>query len=259
MELPSLHGKFSYPSCKVSVVPNRDESKSWMPFPQTGVLLSSWALYHQRDRLDINPKFTNDFGLFGYILMTNKMKISLGIKLKFKDYDDAVRCFDKALEINPTFAEVHNAKAVALSYKGDYDNAVKEVKKAIENKPKLAEAHENLAKLIFTRGKESQGFWDFWSASCPRRIVAILLGLFAIGLTIYPLYIGYETVQTVEEVGKASKTITTTKEPRIPESYIIVLGLIVLMLLTPEIRKVKIGPVEIELSRHPLPPPERLP
>ncbi|MFZ0553853.1 MAG: hypothetical protein WBL67_18625 [Nitrososphaeraceae archaeon] len=87
-------------------------------------------------------------------------------------------------------------------------------------------------------------------------MVPIILGLFATSLIIYSLYTGYEITSTTDEIteGKnATTTTVTSREHKIPDSYLIILGLILVILLAPEIRMAKVGPVEFELARDPLP------
>jgi FtsP/CotA-like multicopper oxidase with cupredoxin domain len=49
-------------------------------------------------------------------------------------------------------------------------------------------------------------------------------------------------------------TTTTTREHNISQTNIIALGIIVLILLIPEIKRAKIGSIELETSHEPLPP-----
>jgi tetratricopeptide (TPR) repeat protein len=49
----------------------------------------------------------------------------------FKDYDSAISCFDKSLEINPSVSEAWNNKGVALLMLGIYEEAITCFDKAI--------------------------------------------------------------------------------------------------------------------------------
>jgi len=171
------------------------------------------------------------------------------VQLKLKDISDALRCFDKSINLDKDFAEAYNAKAVALSKQKKYDESVNELKKAIEKKPELSQAHENLAKAVNHLDVSGQNFWDFWTASGFKIGVMIALSIFAFVLIADPFFYGSETVVIKEENG--TKTVTTTLEPKIPDSHLIVLGIIVLIILSPEIKKAKIGPVEFELAPEP--------
>jgi tetratricopeptide (TPR) repeat protein len=169
-----------------------------------------------------------------------------------KKFDAAVRCYNKALEIDQTFAEAINDKAVALSAEELYDEASQELKRAISIRPSLVTAHENLIKLSF-RDISRPTFWDFWKASQPRKITAILLGLAAVGLIIYGIYVFPQNVETKNlvyresSIIKSNTTTVSTQPPNIPQSYLIIIGLIALILLSPIIRSAKAGPFEFTL------------
>ena len=45
-------------------------------------------------------------------------------------YDLSINCFNKAIEINPRFAEAYNNRAVAYFYKRDYEKAWDDVYKS---------------------------------------------------------------------------------------------------------------------------------
>jgi hypothetical protein len=69
--------------------------------------------------------------------------------------------------------------------------------------------------------------------------------------------LGLDTLETVEVTDNQSRivnaTITRTQEYKIPETYIMAVGIIVLILLIPEIKKAKVGTIELETSHEPLP------
>jgi hypothetical protein len=106
--------------------------------------------------------------------------------------------------------------------------------------------------------KGSQNFWDFWNASGYRQAFAIFLLLSAIGEAIYSLLLTpSENIETKTVVVNGSTTNTTTtttftKPPIIPEPYLIIIGLIILILLFPQIKSAKVGPIEFELSQFDL-------
>ena len=102
-----------------------------------------------------------------------------GVKTTVKDYDDALRCYNEALEINPKFAEAYNAKAGVLFRKKEKQKAIDEVKKAIEIDPALASAHENLTKLIVSTENQRHEFMHFWINPRKRLVVPVMLGLLA--------------------------------------------------------------------------------
>ncbi len=62
-------------------------------------------------------------------------------------YDEAIRCYDTALEINPEYAYLWNGKGNALYDLGRYDEAIRCYDKALEINPeyKLAKKNREIA------------------------------------------------------------------------------------------------------------------
>ena len=69
------------------------------------------------------------------------------------DYDGAIACFRKAIELDPKDAVAHMNLGNAIRGKGDLDGAIKWYKKAIEVDPKYVEAHCNLAETLKDKGQ----------------------------------------------------------------------------------------------------------
>ena len=67
--------------------------------------------------------------------------------------DEAIGQFQKALEINPNYAEAHNNLGNALLQKGQVDEAMAQYQKALEINPNYAEAHNNLGDALFKKGR----------------------------------------------------------------------------------------------------------
>ena len=51
------------------------------------------------------------------------------------EHDQAILCFDKALEINPRFVEAYCNRGVTYDKKGEYDRAISDFNKVIEIDP----------------------------------------------------------------------------------------------------------------------------
>jgi tetratricopeptide (TPR) repeat protein len=87
----------------------------------------------QKDRsLKNNP-------LLRTLLWNNK-----GVALTQQDkYDEAVQAYDRAVEINPQYADAWNNKGIALLLQGKYDEAVQAYDNAIEINPQFAQAWNN--------------------------------------------------------------------------------------------------------------------
>jgi tetratricopeptide (TPR) repeat protein len=65
--------------------------------------------------------------------------------------DEAIACWKKAVELDPTLAMAHANLGLALKAKGQVDEAIVCYKRTIELDPKLADAHTNLARACSGR------------------------------------------------------------------------------------------------------------
>ncbi|BAY42093.1 TPR repeat-containing protein (plasmid) [Nostoc sp. NIES-2111] len=63
--------------------------------------------------------------------------------LKVKDLKSVAECFEKALTLNPNFAEVHNAIGLVQFGIGKYEGAIEMFENAIALNPNFAEAYNN--------------------------------------------------------------------------------------------------------------------
>lgn len=52
-----------------------------------------------------------------------------------RDFDHAIRHFDKAIEIDPEFAEAYNQRALAYYFKEDFDASIHDCQEAIKRMP----------------------------------------------------------------------------------------------------------------------------
>lgn len=66
-----------------------------------------------------------------------------------KEYDQAIACFDKAIEIEPSFAQAYCNRGTAYYEKGQYDRAILDFDKAIEIDSDFAGAYYNRAGAYF--------------------------------------------------------------------------------------------------------------
>jgi protein O-mannosyl-transferase len=67
--------------------------------------------------------------------------------------DEAVRHYQKAIEIYPGFAGAHNNLGIALMKRGQPDEAVAQYRSAIDLEPGDAETHNNLAMALRAKGR----------------------------------------------------------------------------------------------------------
>jgi len=74
------------------------------------------------------------------------------------DYNLAIKDFDSAIQLNPTYAKPFNNRGVAYQNKGDYDRAIRDFDEAIRLSPDFAHAFAN-------RGKTYQMKHDYERAA----------------------------------------------------------------------------------------------
>ena len=78
--------------------------------------------------------------------------------------DEATHWFERALEIQPDYAEAHYGLGTALLQKGDVDGAVAEFKTALKLDPDDALACNNLGLVYFQRGQTDAAISEFEKA-----------------------------------------------------------------------------------------------
>ena len=71
-------------------------------------------------------------------------------------YDEALKCYDKAIELDPQFSLAWNNKGAALFSQGKYDEAIQAYDKAIEIAPKYASAWNNKGFALYNLGKYNE-------------------------------------------------------------------------------------------------------
>lgn len=69
------------------------------------------------------------------------------------DYEDAIECYEKALNVNPNFSEVWNNKGIALGQLGRHEEAIKCFDKALQLDSTLAEAYGNKGIVLINMRK----------------------------------------------------------------------------------------------------------
>jgi tetratricopeptide (TPR) repeat protein len=171
------------------------------------------------------------------------------IQLALAQYDDAERCYERSLAIDPQFPEVHNSLAIVSSQKKNYSKSKRELREAIRINPTLAIAHENLAKVTVSAEKR-KNFWDFWNSSPAKKAAAVTMVVMAVAIIVYYPLSGIQAVETTEKVEEGSSTTTnttTTKSPQVLQSSLILAGIVVAIILFPELKSAKVGDFEIEL------------
>jgi tetratricopeptide (TPR) repeat protein len=90
---------------------------------------------------------------------------NLGMALFQKgQVDEAVAHYQKALEINPNDATTHYNFGNALFQKGQVDEAVAHYQKALEIQPSFAAAHSNIGNALFQKGQLNEAVAQFQKA-----------------------------------------------------------------------------------------------
>ncbi len=91
---------------------------------------------------------------------------SMGIDLYKKDkYDEAVRAYDKALEVDPQDAEAWNNKGIALGMQGRYNEALEAFGKAVEINSSYAEAWYNMGAIFDLQERYFRAIWAYNKAT----------------------------------------------------------------------------------------------
>lgn len=75
-------------------------------------------------------------------------------------YDQAIACFDKAIEAEGKFPEAYCNRGTAYYEKGQYDAAIRDFDRAIELNPELAEAYVNRAVAYYHKKQYEQAWGD---------------------------------------------------------------------------------------------------
>jgi tetratricopeptide (TPR) repeat protein len=68
------------------------------------------------------------------------------------DYDTAISLLQRAIDVEPSFADAHVELGLVLCYTGDFDASLRELMLAVEVAPQHAEAHLQLAKIYSMLG-----------------------------------------------------------------------------------------------------------
>ncbi len=76
----------------------------------------------------------------------------------------ALECFRHALAVDPTFAEAHNNMGILLARQGRVDQAIEQYQQATEIEPGRAEFYNNLGDLLARQGQSAQAIEQFQKA-----------------------------------------------------------------------------------------------
>jgi tetratricopeptide (TPR) repeat protein len=88
--------------------------------------------------------------------------LNKGIAANVKgQYDRAITYFNKAIEIDPKFAEAYNNRGKSFYYKEHYDQTISDCNKALELNPGLAEAYSSRGYAYMRKEKYDHAIADF--------------------------------------------------------------------------------------------------
>ena len=64
------------------------------------------------------------------------------------EHQKAKVCFEKAIQINPNYAQAHNNLGIVFNELREYQKAISSYQKAIQLNPKHTSAHSNLGIVL---------------------------------------------------------------------------------------------------------------
>lgn len=87
---------------------------------------------------------------------------TLGTALHHKgNLDEAIGEFQKALKLDPDYADAHDNLGATLYVKGNLDGAIREFQEALKLKPDYANAHYNLGVALQNKGKADEAIAQY--------------------------------------------------------------------------------------------------
>jgi len=75
--------------------------------------------------------------------------------------DEALGCYDRAIDLNPELAGAYNNRGVFYANKGDYNMAIRDYERAIDLNPEDAEAYNNRGNAYADKGDYNMAIRDY--------------------------------------------------------------------------------------------------
>ena len=77
-----------------------------------------------------------------------------------KKHEEAIECYNKALEFNPQFANAYNNRGVAYAAQREYAQAIADCNEALKLNPQFADAYNNRGNIYAEKGDYDQAIKD---------------------------------------------------------------------------------------------------
>jgi TolB-like protein/Tfp pilus assembly protein PilF len=165
------------------------------------------SLEHFQQAIDIDPTYALAYAALaeGYVLVPN-----YGLGSPKEAYPKARAAATKAIEIDPTLAEGHNAMASVLhNYDWKFAEAETEWKKALELNPNYATAHQWYSEYLANMGRSAEALSEMRRAHELDPLSLIINGL--LGLTV---------LQTGDQNGALAQLKRTLEmDPNFPRTH----------------------------------------
>ena len=81
-----------------------------------------------------------------------------------EDFDNAIKDYNRAIQLEPDYAEVYNNRGTAYANKDEFDNAIENFDKAIQLQPDYVNAYHNRGTAYINKGEYNQAIKDFSKA-----------------------------------------------------------------------------------------------
>jgi tetratricopeptide (TPR) repeat protein len=93
-----------------------------------------------RASAQLDPAYAEPYKSLGDLYLTAPRRL----------FEEAVKAYNKAIEVRPFYAEAHVGLGDALAAKGEVDKAIASYQRGIEHNPVNAKAHVGLGKIYYT-------------------------------------------------------------------------------------------------------------
>jgi tetratricopeptide (TPR) repeat protein len=167
--------------------------------------------------------------------------------IRKKDFNNALRCFNRAIELKPDYSEAINARGLIYASQNEIQLALKDIKSALQLNPISHKYYESLIQINNINRSVTNNFIDYWSKTLTRKIICGSL-LISVILSIFYAYYYMPTISTLAEsdVNGIKSFTRIEKDSKIPSyGFLIIVGGI---LFSPLLRRAKIGLNQIEME-----------